>query len=122
MTLLNEKLDKSALSKDVAASAPPELWNKAKRKAHLEQDSRYDAVGSSSRRFELFSAWIQGDETSTIQNNGDKSDNQKIEKHRDKKQALRDREEQVRRQRKEVESLNKRTLGIAHRDERCVMK
>lgn len=122
MTLLNEKLDKSALSRDAAASAPPELWSKAKRKTHLEQDSRYDAVGSSSRRFELFSAWIQGDETSTIQNNGDKSDNQKIEKHRDKNQALRDREEQVRRQRKEVESLNKRTLGIAHRDERCVLK
>lgn len=122
LRLLTEKLvNESRLSRQASTTEGNERWTRAKRTPGLDHDPRYDAVGSSSRRAELYIDWAKG-----LRRAGDTSFRKLEEpqhstgKQQDKERAMREREEQVRRQRRAAEQQKSRTLGQAVHEERCV--
>ncbi|GAC93881.1 hypothetical protein PHSY_001448 [Pseudozyma hubeiensis SY62] len=65
LELLSDKVPGNYRGKVAAAGAEKdgvmEVWMQAKRTPGLVEDERYDAVGSSTRRFELFREWAKGE-------------------------------------------------------------
>lgn len=136
LSLLSEKLSSS--TRDAARSAARTggddalnaAWREAKRAPGLDSDARYEAVGSSTRRAELFGAWARGEEGRSNTNGSASASkdpkreeqrskgNERQEKERDAQRALKEREEQVRKQRARVEGQNRAAFGAATHEER----
>lgn len=125
LQLLEEKLSRS--EDRVAREATQEdvngVWTRAKKKEGVEVDKRYEAVGSSSRRAELFGQWAKG-ERRPVGTRGVESyaaSHPRRDGPVDKKeQALREREERVRREQRQVQGANRRALGQANHQEGLV--
>lgn len=96
-----------------------DVWREAKKTCNLESRKEYDAVGSSSRRAELFVQWVRDVDREKRTSNGDSatagSEGSDAQARRER--ALREREEQVQRQRQDTERQNRRALGAAKREE-----
>lgn len=122
-------------SKERERDAVSAVWMEAKRTPGLPEDKRYDAVGSSTRRFELFSAWAKGERrphasnatpasasyrASTTTTNGDaptQAEMKAKEKEEARRRALREREEKVRRERDRIQRVNRNAFSAATRQE-----
>ncbi|SJX63668.1 uncharacterized protein SRS1_14418 [Sporisorium reilianum f. sp. reilianum] len=104
-----------------------EVWMEAKRSAGLVEDGRYEAVGSSTRRFELFGVWASGERrradgakpaaTSSGAAVEDAAAAKAKAKQAQRTQALREREQQVRLERQRIERANRTALSAATREE-----
>ncbi|UZJ54346.1 hypothetical protein CBS101457_003666 [Exobasidium rhododendri] len=96
-------------------------WKKVKTTLHLEKDARYEPVGSSTRRAELFGLWARGlwqqcsEKESEAKDFRDARDDNQLEN--DAQRALRLREESVQKKRRETESDKRRAFGQATRGE-----
>ena len=107
-----------------------EHWTKAKKKPGLDKDPRYDAVGSSSRRAELWRLWLIGeaprpDRSAPAANGGtgvaaDAQGASGQNKKKDAQDALREREEQVRREKARLEGANRKALSSAAREDSTI--
>jgi transcription elongation regulator 1 len=119
--LLDEKLGSSErLASESSADEVKAAWNRAKRSSELYKDPRYEPVGSSTRRAELFETWSKGQWTRN--NDGDgkerKQDVDQSERpSKDAERALRLREEAVELKRRETEMEKRRAYGQATRGE-----
>ncbi|SPO41458.1 uncharacterized protein PSFLO_06940 [Pseudozyma flocculosa] len=96
------------------------LWRDAKRTPDLDTDSRYDAVGSSTRRAELFAEWLKGRRRAAGEPHDEARGSLKVQdkqqsKQESTRQALRERENKVRRERAAVEARNRAAYGAATR-------
>ncbi|PWN36888.1 uncharacterized protein FA14DRAFT_117587 [Meira miltonrushii] len=119
--LLQEKLGSSSenrLDPSTSTSQAQNLWSQCKKTPGLDSDPRYDAVGSSSRRAVLFEEWAKGkrkiDSLSDTEPNQRKQDDTSTKQvHRDSNDALKQREEEVARQRRLLQGKKTRTLGKA---------
>lgn len=120
LRLLDERLPPTArLTRSASSSEANDAWAKAKREPGLDADPRYEAVGSSSRRAELFAKWARGEPRVQTQAQQEKdAGNGPRDKPRDAEQAMREREMAVRRQKDKVEGENRRALGAATHEER----
>ncbi|CAO1614524.1 unnamed protein product [Sympodiomycopsis kandeliae] len=109
-----------------------DVWRDLKKTANLEKRKEYDAVGSSSRRAELFVQWVRGDSNMAPSSSsskagygesssGSKPRNSDDEAKERRERALRERQEQVERQRFETERKNRRALNEAHREEGAIL-
>lgn len=120
--LLQDKLGsdpESRLDPSSSTSEAQNLWSKCKKAPGLDSDPRYDAVGSSSRRAVLFEEWAKGrrnveDSASPAEPHQSMQENTTTKQvHRDSNNALRQREEEVARQRRLLQGEKTRTLGKA---------
>lgn len=118
VALLEEKLDDaSRLQPDATVEEAQAMWTRAKRAPGLDRDARYEAVGSSSRRAEVFAEWAKGQRRrrgqveSVVESNVEKTSKDGTDR------ALREREEAVQRKRQEMESQKRRAFGQATREE-----
>lgn len=107
-----QKETKQSKSKDEIS----ELWKKLKQTPGLVEDERYEKVGSSSKRFELFGDWLK---------NPDDSHNNKVEPSKDtsstsnsnkskseqREKALKERSDQVRKEKNQLERTNQSALN-----------
>jgi len=123
MLLLTEYLGKDyQLSPEAPIEQIHTTWSKAKRSPGLDKDSRYEQVGSSSRRAELFGEWATGQGRKSKNGGGEIADNIKIDSWREKPvkdadRALRDREEAVQKKKRETEMEKRKAFGQATRGE-----
>ena len=138
LELLSDKLPgnyrgKVAAAKAGARSAGDEkdrvmgVWVEAKRTKGVVDDKRYDAVGSSTRRFELFGAWARGERrhspSAVAGDAGQRSARESTdaakarEKEEARARALAEREEKVRRERAHISRVNRSALSAANREE-----
>ncbi|KDN52249.1 hypothetical protein K437DRAFT_254440 [Tilletiaria anomala UBC 951] len=146
--LLGEKVDsklkenasailQEATDKKMKTDAASEWWSKGKKTPGLDTDPRYDAVGSSSRRAELWRLWLLGeapvdasaspapDEANSNGVGGSASAATATttaaavtsSKAKDTSQALKEREEKVRAEKAKLASQAKRALSSAAREE-----
>lgn len=120
--LLHEKLgpnSENRLDPSSDTSQAQSLWSQCKKVPGLDSDPRYDAVGSSSRRAELFEEWAKGkrslEESPSFTKPDQTTQNSASKKqiHRDSNSALKHREEEVARQRRLLQGEKTRTLGKA---------
>lgn len=117
MALLDALLPPSArLERDASKEAVNEAWTRAKRTPGLDADARYEAVGSSSLRAELYGKWAKGEARVAVETETKEGEGKA--KERDATQALKEREERVKREQAKVQSDNRRALGAATHDER----
>lgn len=99
------------LSKDQAAG----VWVQAKRTDGLAADKRYDAVGSATRRAELFADWLRRAETaprppptaSPLASAPAAPSQRPAHRERDRERALQQRQEQVRREQARLHARNR---------------
>ncbi|CAO1633254.1 unnamed protein product [Jaminaea pallidilutea] len=109
------------------AELKDQVWQGVKRASGLEASKAYVDVGSSTRRAELFVQWARSDarnETTASQaekeapssSNGASSDRAARQA-----KALQEREEQVRRERHEVERQNRRALHSATQEDSSIL-
>ncbi|KAK0531788.1 hypothetical protein OC835_001513 [Tilletia horrida] len=142
---LRQKVEDIVKSAGVAErkAAVQAVWTEAKRTPGLDRDARYEAVGSSTRRAELFAEWLDGkrarqtDAAATpaaepAQHGASKAESRpaapalsaaerekaaREQRRKDKaleaERALKAREEQVRRERQQAESRQRRVLNHA---------
>lgn len=110
------------------------VWVEAKRSPGVVEDKRYDAVGSSTRRFELFCSWAKGERrpqpsSSTAQagtsrptaadreerreKRDDPAARKAAEKEEARRRALAEREAKVRRERDRINRLNRSAFSAA---------
>uniref|UniRef100_V5F252 WW domain-containing protein n=2 Tax=Kalmanozyma brasiliensis (strain GHG001) TaxID=1365824 RepID=V5F252_KALBG len=137
LDLLSDRLPGNYRGKVVGADGVKEkvmeVWTEAKR--GVVEDKRYDAVGSSTRRFELFCDWAKGERrapptapassrangTSTDAATGTKEQDDASSRAREKEaaraRALRQREEAVRLERNRLARVNRSALSAATREE-----
>lgn len=99
-----------------------DVWRDVKKTGGLESRKEYDAVGSSSRRAELFVEWARGgvaNGQSSIPSNSSKATDADsgADASARREKALREREEQVQRQRMDTDRKNRRALGAANREQ-----
>ncbi|MCO5590198.1 hypothetical protein L7F22_044167 [Adiantum nelumboides] len=122
MNLLQERLGSDSdnrLDPSSSISEAQNLWSQCKKTQGLESDPRYDAVGSSSRRAELFEEWAKGKRSSKesssilLDNHGTEDSKHTKQGNRDPNNALKQREEEVARQRRILQGEKTRTLGKA---------
>ncbi|SPO27736.1 uncharacterized protein UTRI_04224_B [Ustilago trichophora] len=121
-----------------------EVWLEAKLTPGLVEDKRYDAVGSSTRRFELFGSWARGErrqasypsaashappaaDSVRVSDGGDRGERTQgrdaakaREKEEARARALREREEKVRRERAHISRINRTAFSAATREESLV--
>ena len=96
-------------------------WKVVKR--GLEKDPRYDAVGSSTLREELFNSYVSRSidvchPKSSSPRSMEETDTERKRKDKDRKErAVREREEQVRRERSRIESEMARSRTALSREE-----
>lgn len=132
----------AALDKEHEKQRVMQVWMQAKRTPGIIEDARYDGVGSSTRRFELFGTWASGerraacaraclksgswtsnrpDDAASKASNACDLDRKLKEKDEDRQAALRQREQKVRLERSRVERLNLSAMRNASREEslRC---
>ncbi|CDR87228.1 uncharacterized protein SPSC_00354 [Sporisorium scitamineum] len=130
LQLLSDRLPGNYRGKVVAASGSKEglmeVWMEAKR--GLVEDRRYDAVGSSTRRSELFGVWARGErrgpagDSSSARSNSaavgpDTAEARAKEKEAARAKALREREEKVRLERQRIQRINRSAFSAATREE-----
>lgn len=126
LQLLSDKVPGNYRGKVSAAKAQGkdavmEVWMEAKK--GLVEDKRYDAVGSSTRRFELFCSWAKGERRApslsppTLKPREDEASRKAREKDQARQQALKKREEEVRREREKINRLNRSAFSAATREE-----
>jgi transcription elongation regulator 1 len=119
--LLKEKLDRDDLWTFSNGSDDEQHAMWASTKTNLDRDPRYEAVGSSSRRFELFKGWVIGSRSHANNESGSTTkQHRQSDKHandRNPGDAIKRREEEVRRQRKRAETEKLRTSGHAVKED-----
>lgn len=93
-------------------------------KRGLDKDPRYDAVGSSSLREELFNTYLKTLSNSTVTTTTEtedtlknKSEAAKQDKAQRKERAVREREEKVRREREKLDRDKERSKNALSREE-----
>lgn len=128
VALLDEFLGQDyRLESGVSIEDTQAAWTKARRFPGLDKDARYEAVGSSSRRAEIFGEWAKGrkrrekqinDEAEVEEGQVSPKEFNAINHGTDR--ALREREEAVERKRRELESRNRRAFGQATREENLI--
>lgn len=120
--LLHEKLHShpnTRLDPSSSLSEAQTMWSRCKKMPGLDSDPRYEAVGSSSRRAELFEEWAKGkrnvDDCNTKGDLKQESQSSTSSKkhHHDANNALKQREEEVARKRRLLQGEKTRTLGKA---------
>ncbi|KAE8224018.1 hypothetical protein CF319_g3022 [Tilletia indica] len=130
-------VDQAGLAGEERKAGQRNVWTEAKLTPGLDSDPRYEAVGSSTRRAELFAEWLDGkrarkQDLSSKPNSADASkdkpisavdkeqearDQKKREKALNAERALKAREEQVKREREQAESRQRRVLTQATHSE-----
>ena len=133
--LLSDRLPGNLRSKVAAADKDGkdkvmDVWAQAKKP--LVEDKRYDAVGSSTRRFELFLTWAKGERRQsstaseakrdvggevTSRANGEQDDAKARAKELKRQQALRDRQAAVQAERAKLNRINRTAFSAASRQE-----
>ncbi|SAM83226.1 uncharacterized protein UBRO_05265 [Ustilago bromivora] len=124
--------------KEAEKEAISTVWVEAKRSPGVLEDKRYDAVGSSTRRFELFCSWAKGERkphpssasiahatssrpTTERQERREQQDlpaaRKAAEKEEARRRALAEREAKVRRERDRINRLNRSAFSAATRSE-----
>ncbi|KIJ53807.1 hypothetical protein M422DRAFT_25572 [Sphaerobolus stellatus SS14] len=105
---------------------PGDVWKEVKRKID-PKDRRYDAVGSSSLREELFNTYLktleQSSTSATTSNQpsatdeASKAEDEALKRKQRAERSIREREEKVRRERQDVERQIGKTRGAVSREE-----
>ncbi|PWN50593.1 hypothetical protein IE53DRAFT_368777 [Violaceomyces palustris] len=104
------------------------VWREAKKTPGLDSDPRYEAVGSSTRRSELFEEWLKGEKVrkvvveveSRVEAEEDEQARKKEERARERERAMKEREEKVRKEKARIEAKNRAALGEANREESMI--
>ncbi|CAD6888374.1 unnamed protein product [Tilletia controversa] len=145
LSLLDSKIDSEARAgyrTDVEQAAPSteehktaqrKAWTEAKLQPGLDSDPKYEAVGSSTRRAELFAEWLDGKHARQQESSkeaerpggaitaADREKEAQEQKKREKalnaERALKARQEQVQRERDQAESRQRRVLTQATHSE-----
>ncbi|TKY84502.1 hypothetical protein EX895_006403 [Sporisorium graminicola] len=125
LALLSDRLPGNYRGKVAAATGKEgvmDVWMQAKRTAGLVEDKRYDAVGSSTRRYELFEEWAKGErrpttDSSTVVKTDDVAAARARQKEEARMKALREREEKVRLERQRIQRINRTAFSAATREE-----
>ncbi len=147
VVLLQETLAEHEAVQEARAAGVPDpekkkevgddVWSRAKK--GLDKDPRYDAVGSSTRRAELFRLWLFGERRADGPGGAAQSQNGSAQatradaevdsskaaasassKRKDAAEALREREAAVRAEKARLESQNRRALTHASREDSTV--
>lgn len=110
--LLTERLPPAEIlapnKKELSKQQSDDIWLRAKKSDGLVTDPRYDAVGSASRRSEIFHQWIN------------RGIARAPSRGRDPERALRQRAEQVRREQLRVSGKNYAARRNVDSEQRCV--
>ncbi|KAN0060809.1 hypothetical protein ACQY0O_007468 [Thecaphora frezii] len=102
------------------------LWQNAKRIPGLDTDRRYEAVGSSTRRAELFAEWLKGKRSAApaagvpAPTSNENHEAKVLSKEESMRRALQEREEKVRRERAAIEARNRAAFGAATKEESLI--
>lgn len=111
-----------------------DVWTRVKKMGSMEKRKEYDAVGSSSRRAEIFVQWAQSPSSAAgqrkykvdhdaepseemEQSSGKSGSHQQAEALSRQEQALRNRQDAVQRQRFETDLANRKALAHSNREE-----
>ena len=93
-------------------------WTEVKKIPGLAKDPRYDAVGSSSLRQELFDAFVKKIQSLPVNETPEQAAERKIKERKEKaQQSLREREAKVREEKERVEKEVGRSKSTAGREE-----
>lgn len=105
------------------------LWPTVKKYDSMEKRKEYDAVGSSSRRAELFVQWarspipddVTGIKITRVPSTASSSHvGEEAEARSRQEKALQSRQEKVRRQQMETDQANRKALAYSHREEAAI--
>lgn len=122
-----EKEAESRWAGKTDAELKDQVWQGVKRASGLEASKAYVDVGSSTRRAELFVQWARSDaRNATTASQAEKeapssSDGASSDRAARQAKALQEREEQVRRERHEIERQNRRALHSATQEDSSIL-